>query len=82
MYWRLHVSLSAGAQPFCPFSVNACVHVSSCVITSGKQCRHVQVEDDAAASTAQQQAQLLQETHTTVTAAMEQVAAHGKNCCS
>ena len=41
-------------------------------------CAHViQVEDAAAVSTSEQQAQLLQATHTTVTAALEQVATHG-----
>lgn len=38
----------------------------------------MQVEDDAATSTSQQQAQLLQESHTSITAALEQVAAHGE----
>ena len=38
----------------------------------------MQVEDDAAASTWQQQAQLLQESHISVTAALEQVVMHGE----
>ena len=38
----------------------------------------MQVEDDSAASTSQQQAQLLQESYTSVTAALEQVVMHGE----
>ena len=38
----------------------------------------VQVEDDAAASTSQQQAQLMQESHTSIAAALEQVVMHGE----
>ena len=38
----------------------------------------LQVEDEAAMSTSQQQAQLLQESHTSITAALEQVAMHGE----
>lgn len=38
----------------------------------------MQVEDEAATSTSQQQAQLLQESHTSITAALEQVAMHGE----
>lgn len=38
----------------------------------------MQVEEDAAASASQQQAQLLQESHTVMTAALEQVVNHGK----
>ena len=38
----------------------------------------MQVEDEAATSTSQQQAHRLQESHTSFTAALEQVAAHGK----
>lgn len=40
--------------------------------------RDVQVEEAAAVGTSEEQAQLLQETHTTVTAALEQVAMHGE----
>ena len=42
----------------------------------------MQVEDAAAVSTSEQQAQLLQATHTTVTAALEQVATHGTYLCT
>ena len=38
----------------------------------------MQIEDDAAMSTSQQQAQRLQESHTSITAALEQVAMHGE----
>lgn len=38
----------------------------------------MQVEEDAAASASQQQAQLLQESHTAMTAALEQVVMHGE----
>lgn len=38
----------------------------------------MQVEEDAATRTAQQQTQLLQESHASITAAVEQVAAHGE----
>lgn len=38
----------------------------------------MQVEEDAAASASQQQAQLLQESHTSMTAALDQVVMHGE----
>ncbi|KAL3151849.1 hypothetical protein ABBQ38_012814 [Trebouxia sp. C0009 RCD-2024] len=38
---------------------------------------HLEVEEDAASTTAQQQTRLLHESHTSITAALEQVAAHG-----
>lgn len=38
----------------------------------------MQVEEDAASTTAQQQTRLLHESHTSITAALEQVAAHGE----
>ncbi|KAL0048004.1 hypothetical protein WJX82_005489 [Trebouxia sp. C0006] len=44
---------------------------------SASTAGHFQVEESAAVGTSEQQAQLLQETHNTVTAALEQVAMHG-----
>lgn len=41
----------------------------------------LQIEDEAATSTSQQQAQLLQESHTSITAALEQIAMHGELKC-
>ena len=38
----------------------------------------MQVEEDAATTTAQQQTRLLLESHNSITAALEQVAAHGE----
>lgn len=52
------------------------------LLTQQTDCVHaglaMQVEEDAAASASQQQAQLLQESHTAMTAALEQVVMHGE----
>ena len=74
MLWHLN-ALSGGRKVLTHDDV---VNAADLLADSAHAGLAMQIEEDAAASASQQQAQLLQESHTLMTAALEQVVMHGE----